>query len=69
MAEVLIFVLYLLGIYFTFNLIERVVRNRYGDYVADDKLTRAAVFTLAALLMVGGVQLLAFITGHLSGRL
>ncbi len=69
MAEVLIFILYLLGIYFTFSLIERVVRNRYGDHVADDKLTRAAIFSCAVLLLVGGVQLIAFITGHLSGRL
>lgn len=69
MAEVLIFLFYVTAIIFTFLLIEKVVRNRFGDYVASDKLTRAGIFALAVTLMVGGVELLAFITGHLSGRL
>lgn len=69
LAEALFFVFYVIAIVCVFLLVEKVIRNRYGDYVADDKLTRAGVFALSVVLLVGGVQLLAWITGHLSGRL
>ncbi len=67
--EIIIGALFLLGSFYVFSLVTRAIRKRYGDYVADDKLTRAGVFAGSALLFVALVEGLTFITGHLSGRL
>ena len=67
--ELVILALYLLGTFSIFSMLTRAIRKRYGDFVADDKLTRAAVFVASAMLLVAALQVTAYVFGHLSGRL
>ena len=43
--------------------------RRWGDHVVKDPITWIVAFMLAVLALTITIQLLAFFTGHLSGRL
>ncbi len=67
--EVLIFLLFWVGVGGIFLLIQKAISRRFGDYVANDLFTRVVALWVALFAVISIIELLTRVSGYLSGRL